>query len=1244
METTYYSGVTLNGVYTLTGRPNTVKTTAVAPSPYGTDFAPDKVYTYVTNTPIVASELLDANRNGSFESSGASLDLKTTYTRDARGRVTATEIWGNETVGDYYVGKFDTSKVTSYDDRFDLPLISKNAFDDETRTEYHDLFGLPVSVEDSENGAEVTSEYDALGRAILVTDELKDLETTTEFAWTPSTTSDWKSQQPVVPPGGISGTLTQYSVYAVHTTATVQPAVTEYFDRLGRTIRTVKEGFAGQKTYADTIYDSLGRVVATSNPYLEGATKYWTKTTYDPFGRVATVTSPNGTVTENTYKGRVTQVEADAPDKGGVDPAPQINTTLVDARGATIKVWNPDNVPGTLSIDGTGMTDPSITYELDGFGRMRATILKGQSEEITATYDVLGRQLTLDDPDKGNWSYVNNALGQVKKQTDAKNNVTTSTFDRLGRPLKRITTEPSSGPVETAEWFYYDSSPVSGMNHVPLGNKGWNGAPQRETSYTTGAPGYQAPPSTTIHYYDDKGRNHIDLATVDDKWFYTYADYDAYSRVKNIRHYWRPALHEAPSDLPYLWHNFGYTYTYDAESYLLQIADTAERTWWEADTANGYDYLDRPVLVRKGAGHWTRQTYDPTDQLLTGIDTGTKSGGGVTPVVQNLDFIWDGLGNLTGRDDVLHSLSEDFTYDILNRVTHRKLGAGSNTVIATYDGLGNITGKRDVTNTWNTNYAYGAGAAGPHAATTAWGYTMTYDDNGNLATKTGNGQTWTTRWAGFDKPRWLAKDNKGSEFVYNAARQRVIHLEFDAMIGNEPLHYTHKKLYALGTDLEVDYRNAASSGEDWQLDTVRIYVPGPGGKIGTMEFEPFAPFQNAEKEYVYHRDHLGSIESITEHGDTSASYALDDAGKPSRYSYDPWGERRDPTDWDGAPTTATTNGGKDDLTPRGFTSHEMLDELGLVHMNGRIYDGQIGRFLSADIIVQFPDRLQSFNRYSYVRNNPLTYTDPSGYAEKKLTEEELQKLQKEKRNEVNRMVNGESAADRITGGSGTGAGNVASNAANGAAGAVEPSDRSGENDTGGVMGQPADGTLNSTTTNPNKEDGSIEDEETRPKSRIAFVNSRQWKRDPEVRRLAKTYVEKGIVDRIEPVDDIEMVESILRGESETRSVTRVVIVSHGNDGIQVLGTQQLTLENFSFVGNYIASRGECVFGGCSVANTIGVDYLKDFAKETGVTFIGNTTDANLVYGHSIWNERVSAVPDGDDVSVSSVWDPFWPDF
>jgi hypothetical protein len=48
-------------------------------------------------------------------------------------------------------------------------------------------------------------------------------------------------------------------------------------------------------------------------------------------------------------------------------------------------------------------------------------------------------------------------------------------------------------------------------------------------------------------------------------------------------------------------------------------------------------------------------------------------------------------------------------------------------------------------------------------------------------------------------------------------------------------------------------------------------------------------------------------------------------------------------------------------------------------MNGRVYDPDLGRFLSPDPNVQFVADLQSYNRYTYAANNPLRYTDPTGY-------------------------------------------------------------------------------------------------------------------------------------------------------------------------------------------------------------------------------------------------------------------------
>ena len=92
-----------------------------------------------------------------------------------------------------------------------------------------------------------------------------------------------------------------------------------------------------------------------------------------------------------------------------------------------------------------------------------------------------------------------------------------------------------------------------------------------------------------------------------------------------------------------------------------------------------------------------------------------------------------------------------------------------------------------------------------------------------------------------------------------------------------------------------------------------------------------------------------------------------------RLAYDSWGKRRN---LGGDATPDSLDGVTDN---RGFTGHEMLDRLDLVHMNGRVYDPQVARFMSADPIIQDPEHSQSYNRYTYVWNNPTNLTDPTGF-------------------------------------------------------------------------------------------------------------------------------------------------------------------------------------------------------------------------------------------------------------------------
>ena len=116
-------------------------------------------------------------------------------------------------------------------------------------------------------------------------------------------------------------------------------------------------------------------------------------------------------------------------------------------------------------------------------------------------------------------------------------------------------------------------------------------------------------------------------------------------------------------------------------------------------------------------------------------------------------------------------------------------------------------------------------------------------------------------------------------------------------------------------------------------------------------------------QYV-HRDHQSSVVALT---DTAG--AID-----QEFSFDAFGARRN-TDW----SADFTEFDSAHDTERGYTGHEHIDNARLIHMNGRVQDPIIGRMLSADPFIPNPFNSQSFNRYSYVINNPLSRVDPSGF-------------------------------------------------------------------------------------------------------------------------------------------------------------------------------------------------------------------------------------------------------------------------
>jgi len=278
--------------------------------------------------------------------------------------------------------------------------------------------------------------------------------------------------------------------------------------------------------------------------------------------------------------------------------------------------------------------------------------------------------------------------------------------------------------------------------------------------------------------------------------------------------------------------------------------------------------------------------------------------------------------------------SESHTYDALDRLTNAS-GPGAQSLSVGYDALGNVTSRSDVG-------SYGYHAVRKHAVVSAGSNSYTYDANGNMATRNGSTLTWTSD----NLPASLSASGYTASFNYAPDRRRWRQVSTYAG-ATETTIYVGGLLEKLTTSVRVHWKHR---------------IPTPSGEVqvirrsdGTMDT------------FYVATDHLGSTDTV-----------MDAAGTVLvRESFGSWGARRG-SNWQGVPSPSEWQSIAN-TTRRGYTGHEELDNVLLVHMNGRVYDPAIGRFLSADPYVSNIDASQGWNRYAYVTNNPLAFTDPSGF-------------------------------------------------------------------------------------------------------------------------------------------------------------------------------------------------------------------------------------------------------------------------
>ena len=785
------------------------------------------------------------------------------------------------------------------------------------------------------------------------------------------------------------------------------PFMRTYTDRLGRSIRTATESFDGAQqptarkaaiVVQDTVYNDHGLVALQTSPYFLSS------------GSTTTAGASDRGVTKTEYDALRRPVRTAVADAAGSvsgesfgpygEPRAAVQTTSYSGLSSTVtndqgKTRKEERNPLGEVVRVTDATGGQLVRQFDAFGNLSGT-KDALQNRVQIKFDLRGRRLALIDPNLGQIDECHDALGQLKYTQNA---------------LMRGAAAPGQCPdtalstttaTAVANWASYAHDVLGRLAHriEPEYQSFW-----KYDTYTSGAcangKGKLCEVSTSHGltkrtYFDTLGRvagQRADIASGP-----SFAIALTYNATTG-----RLAARTFPTGV-----KVGYRYTTLGMADGLTLATPATVTplpavvgsatgapvnlaagavLWQAEVVDAAGRTERQLLNNDITG---RANYDPASGRLVGLTAGTGTGTSVL----NHTYGWDSLGNLTSRGDsigdgVTGAVTESFSYgDGLNRLTGYAVSAVNipglrRSVQLDYNVVGMLLRKSDV-----GVYSYppqGPSAIRPNAVTGVSGavsMALGYDANGNLITATG-GKYRSLTYTSFNLPdsNTGAQGPSGSPkytWLYDEAHARFKEVHVDGA-GTRTTWYLHPD-NAGALDFESE------TAPDGKLSQ-RHYLSVGGQRIGVMVSTAALPTLTAlqtaptalgsvalAKLEYWHQDHLGSLSATSDHA----------GAVTARYAYDPFGKRRFAdgrydamgnlvVDW-----SPLVNKGTD----RGFTGHEHLDDIGLVHMNGRIYDPTLGRFLAADPHVTHPEVLQSYDRYAYVLNNPLNKTDPTGFSDK----------------------------------------------------------------------------------------------------------------------------------------------------------------------------------------------------------------------------------------------------------------------
>ncbi len=712
-------------------------------------------------------------------------------------------------------------------------------------------------------------------------------------------------------------------------TASVSNVVTHIFDGLGRPTNT--QSSSGQGTiYVERTYDADGRVYSVTNPHYatssstDGTTTY----SYDAMGRTVTVAEPGGNAITSSYIADGTRLLIQQNDEAG-------NTTnsWFDGLGRINQV----------NVFPNSVSRTQYFYDaLNNLTRVDESGSNWSNDRIrTFTYDSLSRLISATNPESGSETYTYDANGNLKTKTTPQPNQTnpslTTTiaycYDALSRLHTVSYTSQACYPDNSGTWNYFWA--YDGDYADPNSLQYETNLIGRLTVECNDFGPMNSLGDCDTFGYDTMGRTTYDATSLPHQYSGNDADYDQF--------YTYDVAGDLTSESIIGITGGTLSYSYDSGMRLIgvtsNIADSQHpASFSTVDPTVGYWPTGRIRVMTLGNGLAETSVFNNRNETcrLNINSSGTYLAACTDSIpngnVQDLSY---GYSTNWNNGDVwswtatgTQNFNRTYTYDGTNRLLTMSAPSdpsGCTGLSWTYDAWGNRTDQTVTGGTCNTFHAT------VNTNNQLVGPPYQYDAAGNLINDGIHTYTYDP------EHRITAIDGGTTTYEYDAEGRRV-----EAVKSGVWTDFYH----GLGNHVTAEF-TAAGYGNRYMYFDDRLLAQYVNGSSGST--------------YFVHADHIGSTRLMTTYSQTQGqNQQVFDS-----MDYLPFGEQ--------------IAGGSG--TTHKFTGKERDGETGNDNFGARFYASTMGRFLSPDpsgINLADLNDPQQLNLYSYVRNNPLRFTDPYG--------------------------------------------------------------------------------------------------------------------------------------------------------------------------------------------------------------------------------------------------------------------------